>query len=423
MKRLIVQIERNGSLIPVGSLNGEDYSDTYFEYLPEYLSSTEASAISVSLPLRPEPFTTAQTQCFFEGLLPEGFIRRSIATQMHVDENDYVSILRGLGRECLGAICVTEEHEKLTADYESLSMEQVKALAAEGASKSVELVTKAHLSLTGASGKVGLYYSAEEDKWYLPQGTAPSTHIVKQSHIRLDSIVANEQLALLTASKCGIIIPHSFIINTGNRNDSDVLFATKRYDRIFTKDASIIKSLKKPLRLHQEDFAQAMGIPSAKKYEKEPEGYLSRMFEILRKYSVDPINDQLQLWDRIVFNYLIGNTDAHIKNFSLLYSPNLKGIRLAPAYDIVSTVIYEQSTREMSFSIGEAFSIDEINEEHFRRAAKEAGLGEKIAIKRFRDMRDRFKTVLHDSASELKEAGYTVASELEERLRTWYLRE
>ena len=416
MNRLIVQIERNGSLIPVGSLNGSDYSDTTFAYLPEYLSLQEVTAISVSLPLRPEPFTAAQTQCFFEGLLPEGFIRRSIATQMHVDEKDYVSILRGLGRECLGAICVTEEHEILTADYEPLSMEQVKALAAEGATKSVELVTKAHLSLTGASGKVGLYYFPEEDMWYLPQGTAPSTHIVKQSHIRLDSIVANEQLALLTASKCGIVVPRSFIINTGNRNESDVLFATERYDRVHTKNATSIKSLKKPLRLHQEDFAQAMGIPSAQKYEKEPEGYLSGMFEILRKYSADPIKDQIQLWDRIVFNYLIGNTDAHLKNFSLLYAPNLKGIRLAPAYDIVSTLIYEQSTREMSFSIGEAFHIDEINEDHFRRAAKDAGLGEKIAIRRFHDMRDRFKTALHASASELAEAGYTVASELEERI-------
>ena len=140
------------------------------------------------------------------------------------------------------------------------------------------------------------------------------------------------------------------------------------------------------------------------------------MFETLRKYSADPIKDQLQLWDRIVFNYLIGNTDAHIKNFSLLYAPNLKGIRLAPAYDIVSTVIYEQSTREMSFSIGYAYLIEEINEEHFRRAAKDAGLGEKIAIKHFRNMRDHFKTALHASAAELTEAGYAVALELEERV-------
>ena len=71
---------------------------------------------------------------------------------------------------------------------------------------------RSHLSLTGASGKVGLYYDAAGKQWYLPKGTAPSTHIVKQSHIRLSGIVANEQLSLRTAYYCGIEIPDSFII-------------------------------------------------------------------------------------------------------------------------------------------------------------------------------------------------------------------
>ena len=62
----------------------------------------------------------------------------------------------------------------------------MKALAAEGAQKSAEIVTRSHLSLTGASGKVGLYYDTAGNQWYLPQGTAPSTHIVKQSHVRLE---------------------------------------------------------------------------------------------------------------------------------------------------------------------------------------------------------------------------------------------
>lgn len=416
MKNMIVHIEKNGNMIPVGTLTGTDYSDTRFAYLPEYLSSEDAQAISISLPLKQEEFNESQTQSFFDGLLPEGFIRRSIATQMHVDENDYVSILHELGKECLGAICILDEHETTTADYELLSIEQVRSLAAEGASKSIELVTKAHLSLTGASGKVGLYYSPTEDRWYLPHGSAPSTHIVKQSHIRLDNIVANEQLALLTASRCGIEIPHSFIINTANKKDSEVLFATTRYDRMMDVDQPHTKHLQKPLRLHQEDFAQAMGIPSAKKYEKTPEGYMNRMFEILRRYSVNPLKDQLQLWDRIVFNYLIGNTDAHIKNYSLLYAPNLRGIRLAPAYDIVSTTIYEQSTKEMSFYIGDEINIDKLSEDHFRKAAKDAGLGEKVAIKHLRDMKDCFNQALHDSAIELTRSGYKVALELEERI-------
>lgn len=161
---------------------------------------------------------------------------------MHVDETDYLSILHGLGRKCLGAVCVTESGEDLQASYEPVTEQQVRELAAEGATKSAELVTKSHLSLTGASGKVGLYYAPDSKTWYLPWGTAPSTHIVKQSHVRLDGIVTNEQLALSTAAKCGIDIPCSFIINTGAGEEHEVLFATERFDRVFPDQVRLIES-------------------------------------------------------------------------------------------------------------------------------------------------------------------------------------
>ena len=82
-----------------------------------------------------------------------------------------------------------------------------------------------------------------------------------------------------------------------------------------------------------------MGISAIHKYEHNHSGYLKQMFDLIRTYSADPIADQLMLWDICIFNFLIGNTDNHIKNVSLLYSEDLKSIRLAPAYDIVSTVI------------------------------------------------------------------------------------
>ena len=122
---------------------------------------------------------------------------------------------------------------------------------------------------------------------------------------------------MMTAAKCGIDVPESFIIDLGNGNDSEVLYATRRYDRTFEGAVSKIGELICPLRLHQEDFSQAMGIPSADKYEKGHAGYMRKMFELLRQFSSNPIQDQQRLWDMIVFSYLIGNTDAHIKNFSL----------------------------------------------------------------------------------------------------------
>lgn len=413
---LIVSLERNGVLLPVGRICGETGSEAHFIYSEEYLNKLDATPISLSLPLQAEPFSAAQTKNFFDGLLPEGFTRRTVAQWMHVSEDDYLSILHGLGRECLGAVCITTEGEEADASYEPITAQQVRELAAEGVAKSAELVAKSHLSLTGATGKVGLYYDADRDYWYLPWGTAPSTHIVKQSHVRLDAIVTNEQLSLLTAAKCGIETAQSFIINTGNGEDHEVLFATKRYDRQFVPGARRIGALSCPLRLHQEDFAQAMGIPASEKYEKEPKGYLRGMFELLRHSSADPIADQLKLWDILVFNYLIGNTDAHVKNHSLLYSLNQKTVRLAPAYDIVSTTVYEKSTREMAFFIGGELLLDDLTRDSFRLAAREIGLGERMALRRFDEMCERFPAALHDAAEELTAAGFSKAAALEQRI-------
>ena len=416
----IVSIERGGNLTAVGRLQGNNAADTCFYYLPEYMNDLDAMPLSVSLPLQDEPFSAKQTEVFFESLLPEGFTRRSVAHWMHSDENDYLKLLHGLGRECIGAVRISEEGEEQDASYKQISEQEIKALAAEGATKSAELVTKSHLSLAGASGKAGLYYDAEGRRWFLPGGSAPSTHIVKQSHVRLDSLVTNEQLSLLTAYRCGITVPRSFIINTGSGRDEEVLFATKRFDRVFRPGGKVVDGLPCPARLHQEDFAQALSIAPAEKYENKSDnpsgGHMKRMFDVLRKYSSDPITDQLRLWDIITFNYLLGNTDAHVKNFSLLYSPDLKAMRLAPAYDILSTTVYSQSTREMAFSIGGARSIDEVSLDSLRKAAREAGLGARMAMRRYETMAGKFKAALHKSARELNAAGFPMAADIEDRI-------
>ena len=416
MENLIVSMERDGVMRRVGLISGNNASDSRFVYSSDYLKSEDVAPISLSLPLQTEPFSSAQTKSFFEGLLPEGFTRRTVAQWMHVAEDDYLAILHGLGRECLGALCITVDGEESEAAYTPVTEQEVQALAAEGAAKSAELVTRSHLSLTGASGKVGLYYNADKNEWFLPRGTAPSTHIVKQSHVRLDGIVTNEQLSLLTAAKCGIEVAGSFIINTGHGEDREVLFATERYDRRFASNGKLIVGLPCPLRLHQEDFAQAMGIPASEKYEKEPKGYLRGMFDLLRCSSADPIADQLKLWDILAFNYLIGNTDSHVKNFSLLYSPNQKTVRLAPAYDIVSTTVYEESTRELAFFIGDALLLDDLTRESFLLAAREVGLGERMAMRRFDAMCEKVRPALHAAAEELSAVEFPKALELEQRI-------
>ena len=413
MRNLKVYIEINGEQMQVGMIRGTNYRDAGFSYSEEYLSEADPTPISISLPLQKNPFSPLQTMNYFESLLPEGFSRKAVANWIKTDEDDYLTILSALGRECLGAVKIVEDGYTDRAEYLLLSEEKVRELAAEGATSSTRILMETHLSLTGATGKVGLYYDEASDNWYLPKGDAPSTHIVKQSHVRLRRMVLNEQLCVLAAKKLGIDVPHSFIVNKGT-NIEELLFATKRYDRMFLGDKHI-SGLRCPHRLHQEDFAQAMNILAGDKYEREPSMYMQRMFELIRNNSANPIEDQQALLKRIVFNYMIGNTDCHIKNFSLLYSSDLKSKRLAPAYDLVATRIYK-TTSEMSFYIGGELDIEKIDRMNFSKAADEIGMASRMVLNIFDEMAEDIEEALSVAADEMANLGFGQAESLKREI-------
>lgn len=394
-----VDIEIFGKFVNVGEISGNNHTDATFAYSKHYLNSNSAVPISLNLPLQAEKFCPEVTKNYFSGLLPEGFLRESIAQNMHISPEDYLSILLLLGQECLGSIIVYEDEKiKYKAEYEEITASQIEELASEGVSKSTSMVQEAHLSLTGASGKVGLYFDKVHDKWYLPKYTATSTHIVKQSHIRLKQIVINEILCLKTAKKLGIDVSEAFIIGQDIDNEN-ILFATERFDRKLSDNK--IKNLYKPYRLHQEDFGQALNINSLDKYETGNKSYFNEMINLIRSYSSNPMLDIEKLWKIAIFNVLIGNTDAHIKNFSLLYNPNLTNLTLAPAYDLVSTIIYPESTRNMAFSIGGERLIDNINRNSFIEQAKECKINPSLVDSWFDEVYRPFNNSLLETAAEI----------------------
>ena len=412
MHNLQVSIELKGEDVVVGEISGAYFSDARFGYARDYLEREDSRAISLSLPLRSCPFSAAETRNFFDGLLPEGFMRATISKAISAPEEDYISVLELLGAECLGAIKISREGEEgERPSYQKMTNEQVLELACEGASKSVSVVLDSHISLTGASGKVGLYYDSANGAWFQPFGTAPSTHIVKQSHVRFEQIVANEMLCLSCAKKLGLDVPETFIVDINCKDDVELL-ATQRYDRKFSEASKVIDGLKAPFRLHQEDFAQALGIPASQKYESEGENYIELMFDVLRLNSANPIEDQLKLWSTCVFNCLIGNTDNHIKNASLLYDESLSACRLAPVYDIVSTAIYKKKDSKMSMNIGGVYDLKKVTRDSFEQEAEKIGLGTGIALARLDEMVDKFEAALFESAKELQEAGVENAMKL-----------
>ena len=208
-----------------------------------------------------------------------------------------------------------------------------------------------------------------------------------------------------TAMKLGIPTVESSIINTGTFGEDEILLAAKRYDRDMDNSRFSINELPAPLRLHQEDMAQALGIPSSRKYERKGDDYLRKMFLLVRNESTDPIGDQLRLLDVLIFDYLIGNTDNHIKNISLLYGPDLRKISLAPAYDILSTLVYKEGTAEMSVAIAGVMDWHDVSRETFINASSDIGISPQVIGREFDRLNGNFADAVYSAADELETSG------------------
>lgn len=155
----------------------------------------------------------------------------------------------------------------------------------------------------------------------------------------------------------------------------------ERYDRVYGQQVEPDVE-----RLHQEDFCQALGIASERKYQKEGGPSLRQCFELLREVSSAPVVDLTRLLEAVIFNYIIGNNDAHGKNFSLLYHA---GIRLAPLYDLVCTAYYPELSRDLAMKLGGEYLSESVTGKHFGLLAEEAGLAKPQVRDRVQQVAER----------------------------------
>jgi serine/threonine-protein kinase HipA len=376
----------------VGHLVQDDGGQMTFNYAESWIEKADAYPLSRSLPLRKERFSRKECRGFFAGILPEESKREIIARNLGISARNDYAMLERIGGECAGAVTFVPTYEPLTESnysYRTLTDAELVAILKE-LPKCPLLAGEegVRLSLAGAQDKVAV--RVDRNTVSLPLGGAPSTHILKPAIERFEGVVFNEALAMKLATAVGL---SAATIET--RTVEDITFlVVERYDRTHRETAEEELIVE---RIHQEDFCQALDIVPEMKYQKEGGPSLKDCFNLLREVSSAPVIDLARLLDAVIFNYLVGNNDAHGKNFSLLYpgagTRDLQ-VRLAPLYDIVSTTYYPELSREMAMKIGDEYSSERITPKNFEKLAEEAGLAKPLVRRRVPELADAILSTL-----------------------------
>ena len=345
-----------------GTLGQEDSGRLTFTYAREYLESSRARPLSLSLSLREEPFDDRRARPFFAGLLPDEFARERLARYLGVSRHNDFALLAEVGGECAGAIAFyppdTEPPPSGKGNLVPLDETALAGLLSELPRRPLLAGGELRLSLAGAQDKMALVYM--DGAFYLPRGDRPTTHIIKPAVEHFVGTVPNEYFCMLLATRLGMRVPTIEICTV----EGISFLVIERYDRARSEHGQIE-------RLHQEDFCQALGIPPERKYQGEGGPSLAQCFKLLDACA-RPARDRLELLQRVLFNYLIGNADAHGKNFALLHRS--REPYLAPAYDLVCTTIYSDHTDRMAMKIGRGKRFAEVRPRHWESFARDAHL-------------------------------------------------
>jgi serine/threonine-protein kinase HipA len=368
-----------------GRLVRKDNGNLQFRYDDGYAGPP----LSHAMPLQAEAHPHATSRAVFGGLLPEGDGREALARALGVSPGNDYGLLAEVGGDCAGAITLlppdaTMDEEPRTRRLEDTELDEILRSLPQrplGAAPADGV----RLSLAGAQPKLPVV--VQDGRVSLPLNAAtPTTHILKPAPERYPGLVDNEAFCMQLAQAA--LLPAASVEKATTVTGLPYL-VVERYDRDLTHD---------PIRrLHQEDVCQALGIPSDRKYQSEGGPGVRDVVDLVRAVTGVPAQELPRLWEALVFNWLIGNCDAHGKNFSLLYDTGAP--TLAPLYDLVSTAAYEDLTTRLAMSIDGATHLEQVGIDAWVQLAAEVGVSERFARRTVATVCERVDAVLDHVAA------------------------
>lgn len=349
-----------------GCLDRADDGSLSFRYDVHYRTSAGTIPISSVLPLSEESFGERDIAAFFSNLLPDESVRRRIAEILRLTPDDTFGLLRLIGGDCAGAVAFYEPGRApsvpLRPRFRELSEKEASALLKDLANRPLG-IDEEFRGISGAGAQDKLIVCLRDGKVLLPLDGTPSTHIIKPGIERYPESVFNEWFCMTLSRACGFETADCAIVRLGG----DPYYVTTRYDRVAGKGGV--------RRLHQEDFCQLLKCRPEIKYQDQGGPSIVDCARLLQDLRL-PASDIISFVDRVVFNFLIGNGDAHGKNFSVIYRERRP--RLAPVYDALCTAVYPAIARKMAMKVDGKFDFRWVSRGKFVRTFARAGIGEKI---------------------------------------------
>jgi serine/threonine-protein kinase HipA len=368
-----------------------------FEYDTSYQEQSGHTPLSLSMPVQVSSHPDQQIRPWLWGLLPDNDqVLRRWGRNFHVSPSSAFSLLATpIGEDCAGAVrfAPPDELERVLGrrgEVTWLTEDEVAQRLLELREDSTAWLGRSftgQFSLAGAQAKTALLL--DDNRWGVPSGSIPTTHILKPAIAGLDDHDLNEHLCLDAARRAGLIAARSTI---GQFADETAVVIT-RYDRI--RDAE-----KRIARVHQEDLCQALGVPPGGKYQNEGGPTPARIARLFRDAMTPQAGEEAvrRFADALIWNWLIAGTDAHAKNYSVLLAGNQ--VRLAPLYDIASALPYGSHERKLrlAMKIGSSYDVF-LQRNRWPDAARDLGLDADALVERARELARITPDAFADAAS------------------------